>query len=69
MQFAARVTGMPMAPMGGPQSSPCPTPGMQGHTHSTGAKPWSEGKPVLCDNEFFLQNFFAIAFLVAIILG
>lgn len=33
-----------MAPMGGPQSSPCPTPVMQGHSQSTGPKPWSDGK-------------------------
>lgn len=38
------VKGMPMAPMGGPQSSPCPTPAMQGHSQSTGPKPWSDGK-------------------------
>uniref|UniRef100_A0A7N6BFB9 SWI/SNF related, matrix associated, actin dependent regulator of chromatin, subfamily a, member 2 n=1 Tax=Anabas testudineus TaxID=64144 RepID=A0A7N6BFB9_ANATE len=35
--------GMPMAPMGGPQSSPCPTPVMQGHSQSAGPKPWSDG--------------------------
>lgn len=35
---------MPMAPMGGPQSSPCPTPAMQGHNQSAGPKPWSDGK-------------------------
>lgn len=35
---------MPVATMGGPQSSPCPTPVMQGHSHTTGPKPWSDGK-------------------------
>uniref|UniRef100_UPI0037E73943 probable global transcription activator SNF2L2 isoform X1 n=1 Tax=Semicossyphus pulcher TaxID=241346 RepID=UPI0037E73943 len=39
-----RPPGMSMAPMGGPQSSPCPTPAMQGHNQSTGPKPWSEGQ-------------------------
>uniref|UniRef100_A0A8C4I731 SWI/SNF related BAF chromatin remodeling complex subunit ATPase 2 n=1 Tax=Dicentrarchus labrax TaxID=13489 RepID=A0A8C4I731_DICLA len=39
-----RPAGMPMAPMGGPQSSPCPTPTMQGHNQSTGPKPWSDGQ-------------------------
>uniref|UniRef100_A0AAQ5XCK0 SWI/SNF related, matrix associated, actin dependent regulator of chromatin, subfamily a, member 2 n=1 Tax=Amphiprion ocellaris TaxID=80972 RepID=A0AAQ5XCK0_AMPOC len=39
-----RPPGMPMAPMGGPQSSPCPTPALQGHNQSTGPKPWSDGQ-------------------------
>ncbi|KAL7392160.1 hypothetical protein ABVT39_020190 [Epinephelus coioides] len=39
-----RPPGMPMAPLGGPQSSPCPTPTMQGHNQSTGPKPWSDGQ-------------------------
>ncbi|XP_041792162.1 probable global transcription activator SNF2L2 [Chelmon rostratus] len=39
-----RPAGMPMAPMGGPQSSPCPTPAMQGHSQSAGPKPWSDGQ-------------------------
>ncbi|XP_073321439.1 probable global transcription activator SNF2L2 [Pagrus major] len=39
-----RPAGMPMAPMGGPQSSPCPTPAMQGHNQSAGPKPWSDGQ-------------------------
>ncbi|XP_031726374.1 putative global transcription activator SNF2L2 [Anarrhichthys ocellatus] len=38
-----RPPGMPMAPLGGPQSSPCPTPTMQGHNQSAGPKPWSDG--------------------------
>ncbi|KAK1892270.1 putative global transcription activator SNF2L2 [Dissostichus eleginoides] len=38
--------GMPMAPLGGLQSSPCPTPTMQGHNQSTGPKPWPEGQGV-----------------------
>lgn len=33
-----------MVPMGGPQSSPCPTPAMQGHSQSTGPKLWPDGK-------------------------
>ncbi|XP_038154216.1 probable global transcription activator SNF2L2 isoform X2 [Cyprinodon tularosa] len=33
-----------MAPMSGPQSSPCPTPAMQGHNQSTAAKPWTDGQ-------------------------
>lgn len=45
------LKGMPMAPMGGPQSSPCPTPAMQGHNQSTGPKPWSDGKSVPCKCE------------------
>nr|XP_033474870.1 probable global transcription activator SNF2L2 [Epinephelus lanceolatus] len=40
----SRPPGMPMAPLGGPQSSPCPTPTMQGHNQSTGPKPWSDGQ-------------------------
>ncbi|XP_074494910.1 putative global transcription activator SNF2L2 isoform X2 [Sebastes fasciatus] len=39
-----RPPGMPMATLGGPQSSPCPTPTMQGHNQSTGPKPWSDGQ-------------------------
>uniref|UniRef100_A0A667YGL3 SWI/SNF related BAF chromatin remodeling complex subunit ATPase 2 n=1 Tax=Myripristis murdjan TaxID=586833 RepID=A0A667YGL3_9TELE len=39
-----RPPGMPMAPMGGPQSSPCPTPAMQGHSQSTGPKSWPDGQ-------------------------
>ncbi|XP_041642728.1 probable global transcription activator SNF2L2 [Cheilinus undulatus] len=39
-----RPPGMPMAPIGGPQSSPCPTPAMQGHSQSTGPKPWPDGQ-------------------------
>ncbi|KAM8885280.1 putative global transcription activator SNF2L2 isoform 2-T4 [Spinachia spinachia] len=35
---------MPMAPLCGPQSSPCPTPTMQGHNQSAGPKPWSDGQ-------------------------
>ena len=35
---------MAMAPLGGPQLSPCPTPTMQGHNQSLGPKPWSDGK-------------------------
>ncbi|KAK9522138.1 hypothetical protein VZT92_018623 [Zoarces viviparus] len=38
-----RPPGMPMAPLGGPQSSPCPTPTMQGHNQSAGPEPWSDG--------------------------
>lgn len=38
---------MPMASMSAPQSSPCPTPAMQGHSQSTGPKPWSDGECVL----------------------
>ncbi|XP_034072514.1 probable global transcription activator SNF2L2 isoform X2 [Gymnodraco acuticeps] len=41
-----RPPGMPMAPLGGLQSSPCPTPTMQGHNQSTGPKPWPEGQGV-----------------------
>nr|XP_010777558.1 PREDICTED: uncharacterized protein LOC104952435 [Notothenia coriiceps] len=37
-----RPPGMPMVPLGGLQSSPCPTPTMQGHNQSTGPKPWPE---------------------------
>uniref|UniRef100_A0A3B4F7Q1 SWI/SNF related, matrix associated, actin dependent regulator of chromatin, subfamily a, member 2 n=1 Tax=Pundamilia nyererei TaxID=303518 RepID=A0A3B4F7Q1_9CICH len=36
--------GMPMAPMGGPQSSPCPAPAMQVLNQSTGPKPWADGQ-------------------------
>ncbi|XP_035494624.2 probable global transcription activator SNF2L2 isoform X2 [Scophthalmus maximus] len=39
-----RPPGMAMAPLGGPQSSPCPTPAMQGHNQSTAPKPWSDGQ-------------------------
>ncbi|XP_034025478.1 probable global transcription activator SNF2L2 [Thalassophryne amazonica] len=39
-----RPPGMPVAPMGGPQSSPCPTPSMQGHNQSSAAKPWPDGQ-------------------------
>ncbi|KAM3867802.1 putative global transcription activator SNF2L2 isoform 3-T3 [Diretmus argenteus] len=39
-----RPPGMPMAPMGGPQSSPCTTPAMQGHSQSTGPKTWPDGQ-------------------------
>ncbi|KAM8865300.1 putative global transcription activator SNF2L2 [Synchiropus picturatus] len=39
----SRPPGMPMAQMGGSQSSPCPTPAMQGHSQSAGPKPWSDG--------------------------
>ncbi|XP_070689200.1 probable global transcription activator SNF2L2 [Pempheris klunzingeri] len=39
-----RPAGMPMAPLGGPQSSPCPTPSMQGqHSQSPGPKAWPDG--------------------------
>ena len=38
--------GMAMAPLGGPQLSPCPTPTMQGHNQGLGPKPWSDGKYV-----------------------
>ncbi|XP_060927167.1 LOW QUALITY PROTEIN: probable global transcription activator SNF2L2 [Limanda limanda] len=38
-----RPPGMAMAPLGGPQLSPCPTPTMQGHNQSLGPKPWSDG--------------------------
>ncbi|XP_070819753.1 probable global transcription activator SNF2L2 [Chaetodon trifascialis] len=44
-----RPAGMPMAPMGGPQSSPCPAPAMQGHNQSAGPKPWSDGQG--CENQ------------------
>ncbi|XP_061836394.1 probable global transcription activator SNF2L2 isoform X2 [Nerophis lumbriciformis] len=40
----SRSQGMPMAPLGGSQSSPCPTPVMQGHNQSTGPKPWPDGQ-------------------------
>ncbi|KAK2901717.1 probable global transcription activator SNF2L2 [Channa argus] len=40
----SRPPGIPMAPMGGPQSSPCTTPALQGHSQSTGPKPWSDGQ-------------------------
>lgn len=43
------LKGMAMAPIGGPQSSPCPTPVMQGHNQSTGPKPWSDGKYLVRD--------------------
>ncbi|KAM9743322.1 putative global transcription activator SNF2L2 isoform 2-T2 [Menidia menidia] len=33
-----------MAPMGGPQSSPCPASAMTGHNQSTGPKPWADGQ-------------------------
>ncbi|XP_074525848.1 putative global transcription activator SNF2L2 [Halichoeres trimaculatus] len=49
-----RPHGMPMAPMGGPQSSPCPTPVMQGHNQSTGPKPWSDGQGV--ENQANIQK-------------
>uniref|UniRef100_A0AAX7V9W9 SWI/SNF related, matrix associated, actin dependent regulator of chromatin, subfamily a, member 2 n=2 Tax=Pseudocrenilabrinae TaxID=318546 RepID=A0AAX7V9W9_ASTCA len=39
-----RPPGMPMAPMGGPQSSPCPAPAMQVLNQSTGPKPWADGQ-------------------------
>ncbi|KAL6114861.1 smarca2 [Pungitius sinensis] len=39
-----RPPGMAMAPLGGPQLSPCPTPTMQGHNPSAGPKPWSDGQ-------------------------
>jgi len=39
-------TGMPLPPVSGPQSSPCPTPVMQAHGQSSGPKPWSEGQYV-----------------------
>ncbi|XP_072243436.1 probable global transcription activator SNF2L2 isoform X1 [Leuresthes tenuis] len=35
---------MPMATMGGPQSSPCPASAIQGHNQSTGPKPWTDGQ-------------------------
>ncbi|XP_053275912.1 probable global transcription activator SNF2L2 [Pleuronectes platessa] len=38
-----RPPGMAMAPLGGPQLSPCATPTMQGHNQSLGPKPWSDG--------------------------
>uniref|UniRef100_A0A3B3DB25 Probable global transcription activator SNF2L2 n=1 Tax=Oryzias melastigma TaxID=30732 RepID=A0A3B3DB25_ORYME len=37
-----RPPGMPMAPVGGPQASPCPAPAMQGANQSA-AKPWGDG--------------------------
>lgn len=42
------LTVMPMAPVGGPQSSPCPTPAMQGQSQSTGPKPWPDGEYSVC---------------------
>ncbi|XP_077417640.1 putative global transcription activator SNF2L2 [Vanacampus margaritifer] len=39
-----RPQGMPMASLSGAQSSPCPTPAMQGHNQSTGPKPWPDGQ-------------------------
>lgn len=36
--------GMTVAPMAGPQSSPCSTPVMQGHSQSALPKPWSDGQ-------------------------
>uniref|UniRef100_A0A672J5M2 Probable global transcription activator SNF2L2 n=1 Tax=Salarias fasciatus TaxID=181472 RepID=A0A672J5M2_SALFA len=39
----SRPPGMPMAPMGGPQSSPIPAPALQGHSQSSGPKPWPDG--------------------------
>ncbi|XP_061129938.1 probable global transcription activator SNF2L2 [Syngnathus typhle] len=39
-----RPQGMPMAPLGGAQSSPCPTPAMQGHNQGAGPKPWLDGQ-------------------------
>ncbi|KAI7813320.1 putative global transcription activator SNF2L2, partial [Triplophysa rosa] len=38
-----RPPGMPM-PHGGPASGPCPTPGMQTYSQSSGPKPWPEGQ-------------------------
>ncbi|KAG5841116.1 hypothetical protein ANANG_G00196180 [Anguilla anguilla] len=40
----SRPPGMPVHPMGGPPSGPCPTPGMQGHAPMPGPKPWPEGQ-------------------------
>ncbi|XP_036381989.1 probable global transcription activator SNF2L2 isoform X3 [Megalops cyprinoides] len=39
-----RPPGMPVHPMGGPPSGPCPAPGMQGHAPMAGPKPWPEGQ-------------------------
>uniref|UniRef100_A0A672J5M7 Probable global transcription activator SNF2L2 n=1 Tax=Salarias fasciatus TaxID=181472 RepID=A0A672J5M7_SALFA len=41
--FTVAPEGMPMAPMGGPQSSPIPAPALQGHSQSSGPKPWPDG--------------------------
>lgn len=38
------LKGMPMASMSAPQSGPCPTPAMQGHSQNAGPKPWSDGE-------------------------
>nr|XP_057926352.1 probable global transcription activator SNF2L2 [Doryrhamphus excisus] len=40
----SRSQGMPMASLGGAQSSPCPTPALQGHSQSTGPKPWPDSQ-------------------------
>ncbi|XP_011614241.1 probable global transcription activator SNF2L2 [Takifugu rubripes] len=37
-----RPGGMPMASLSAPQSGPCPTPAMQGHSQNAGPKPWSD---------------------------
>ncbi|XP_047236920.1 probable global transcription activator SNF2L2 [Girardinichthys multiradiatus] len=47
-----RPSGMAMAPMSGPQSSPCPTPAMQGPNQST--KPWTDVQGV--DNQANAQK-------------
>ena len=44
-----------MASMSAPQSSPCPTPAMQGHSQGTGAKPWSDGEFV-CENKWKVRK-------------
>ncbi|CAN9512836.1 unnamed protein product [Ophioblennius macclurei] len=41
----SRPPGMPMAPMGGPQSSPIPAAALPGHGQSAGPKPWPDGPP------------------------
>uniref|UniRef100_A0A8C6L672 SWI/SNF related BAF chromatin remodeling complex subunit ATPase 2 n=1 Tax=Nothobranchius furzeri TaxID=105023 RepID=A0A8C6L672_NOTFU len=43
-QQQQQAPGMPMAPLGGPQSSPLPAPPMQGLSQSSGPKPWSDGQ-------------------------
>ncbi|KAJ0067794.1 hypothetical protein NL108_010473, partial [Boleophthalmus pectinirostris] len=41
------LLGMGVPPMCGPQSSPCATPAMQGHSQSAVPKTWPEGKFVM----------------------
>lgn len=38
------LKGMAMASMSAPQSGPCPTPAMQGHSQNAGPKPWPDGE-------------------------